>query len=354
MFTATSALTSLLRKRFGEAGGITKTGEESNNVNQTDSASVLILHGSQTGTAERFAQGLFDSLRSWATKISVTLSVDNSPISSFRINPGCSVSGEVSSIARFDHISNYDFVIICISTWTDGKPPENSSDIIVFLEDLVSDFRVPRDHFAQLGVAIVGFGNREYGKFCEPAISITAKFKRLGADFLLPLFTINEAENIESYQAQWIENLKSQISFKMQKRLRSEVHESSCESCLPASTSYSKIVEDGGDEGSCSESESNDSAINDVGGCGNGGSDDVENCIEEEDGIDHGHVRRRRDVVKDTDIRRKMLTDRQRKQLEKEGYKIVGSHSGVKLCRWTKSQLRGRGGCYKHTFYGKR
>ena len=34
------------------------------------------------------------------------------------------------------------------------------------------------------------------------------------------------------------------------------------------------------------------------------------------------------------------------------GYRIVGSHSGVKMCRWTKSMLRGRGGCYKHTFYG--
>ena len=35
-----------------------------------------------------------------------------------------------------------------------------------------------------------------------------------------------------------------------------------------------------------------------------------------------------------------------------QGYKVIGSHSGVKLCRWTKSQLRGRGGCYKHSFYG--
>ena len=38
--------------------------------------------------------------------------------------------------------------------------------------------------------------------------------------------------------------------------------------------------------------------------------------------------------------------------LTKQGYRLVGSHSGVKLCRWTKSMLRGRGGCYKHTFYG--
>jgi len=49
---------------------------------------------------------------------------------------------------------------------------------------------------------------------------------------------------------------------------------------------------------------------------------------------------------------REMLTVPLRKALSKQGYKLVGSHSGVKLCRWTKSMLRGRGGCYKHTFYG--
>ena len=38
--------------------------------------------------------------------------------------------------------------------------------------------------------------------------------------------------------------------------------------------------------------------------------------------------------------------------LTKQGYTIVGSHSGVKICRWTKSALRGRGSCYKHSFYG--
>ena len=38
--------------------------------------------------------------------------------------------------------------------------------------------------------------------------------------------------------------------------------------------------------------------------------------------------------------------------LTKQGYTIVGSHSGVKLCRWTKSALRGRGSCYKNSFYG--
>lgn len=38
--------------------------------------------------------------------------------------------------------------------------------------------------------------------------------------------------------------------------------------------------------------------------------------------------------------------------LTKQGYAIIGSHSGVKICRWTKSALRGRGSCYKRSFYG--
>ncbi|EDO19401.1 hypothetical protein Kpol_1002p48 [Vanderwaltozyma polyspora DSM 70294] len=39
------------------------------------------------------------------------------------------------------------------------------------------------------------------------------------------------------------------------------------------------------------------------------------------------------------------------KQLTKQGYTIVGSHSGVKICRWTKSDLRGTGSCYKQSLF---
>ncbi|XVE94717.1 hypothetical protein REPUB_Repub02eG0032800 [Reevesia pubescens] len=53
-----------------------------------------------------------------------------------------------------------------------------------------------------------------------------------------------------------------------------------------------------------------------------------------------------------SDGKREMVTPVIRANLEKQGYKIIGSHSVVKICRWTKSQPRGRGGCYKHSFYG--
>jgi len=50
---------------------------------------------------------------------------------------------------------------------------------------------------------------------------------------------------------------------------------------------------------------------------------------------------------------RPMLTEGRRKSLGSM-YSLVGTHSAVKLCRWQKSMMRGRGGCYKWTMYGIR
>ena len=47
-----------------------------------------------------------------------------------------------------------------------------------------------------------------------------------------------------------------------------------------------------------------------------------------------------------------MIPDKKRIELEKQGYRIVGNHSAVKICGWTKNSLRNRGLCYKNTFYG--
>ena len=41
-----------------------------------------------------------------------------------------------------------------------------------------------------------------------------------------------------------------------------------------------------------------------------------------------------------------------RKKLEKQQYYLVGKHSGVKLCHWTKKDMLDEGQCYKNKFYG--
>ncbi len=38
--------------------------------------------------------------------------------------------------------------------------------------------------------------------------------------------------------------------------------------------------------------------------------------------------------------------------LEKQHYEVVGSHSAVEICGWTKKSLLGQGMCYKQKFYG--
>lgn len=47
-----------------------------------------------------------------------------------------------------------------------------------------------------------------------------------------------------------------------------------------------------------------------------------------------------------------MLPENLTKILQHQHYKIVGSHSAVKLCHWTKKSILDEGICYKQKFYG--
>jgi len=58
--------------------------------------------------------------------------------------------------------------------------------------------------------------------------------------------------------------------------------------------------------------------------------------------------------TKENNNEKEQLTDLQKKILTRQGYRLVGNHSAVKICEWTKKSLRGDGVCYKNTFYGIR
>ncbi|MCF7865955.1 4-demethylwyosine synthase TYW1 [Candidatus Woesearchaeota archaeon] len=47
-----------------------------------------------------------------------------------------------------------------------------------------------------------------------------------------------------------------------------------------------------------------------------------------------------------------MMSSSDIKRMEKQAYRMVGTHSAVKTCGWTKKMLKGEGGCYKLKFYG--
>lgn len=46
------------------------------------------------------------------------------------------------------------------------------------------------------------------------------------------------------------------------------------------------------------------------------------------------------------------MTSKTRKRIRKETYELVGNHSAVQLCNWTKKSLRDEGVCFKEKFYG--
>jgi len=46
------------------------------------------------------------------------------------------------------------------------------------------------------------------------------------------------------------------------------------------------------------------------------------------------------------------MDEKIKRVLEKGKYRIVGEHSSVKICKWTKKALRGEEGCWKEKFYG--
>jgi len=47
-----------------------------------------------------------------------------------------------------------------------------------------------------------------------------------------------------------------------------------------------------------------------------------------------------------------MIPQKVKDALKKQHYAIVGKHSAVQVCRWTKKSLRNEGVCYKEQFYG--
>ena len=47
-----------------------------------------------------------------------------------------------------------------------------------------------------------------------------------------------------------------------------------------------------------------------------------------------------------------MIPEKVKKILKKQHYGLVGKHSAIQICRWTKSSLKNEGVCYKEKFYG--
>uniref|UniRef100_A0A0G4IAT1 tRNA 4-demethylwyosine synthase (AdoMet-dependent) n=1 Tax=Chromera velia CCMP2878 TaxID=1169474 RepID=A0A0G4IAT1_9ALVE len=262
------------------------------------------------------------------------------------------------------------FVVFLVSTYEGGEPVPSCKQFFVDLGEAVFDFRYDKTFLQKLSFAVVGFGSIEYqSNFCRCAGELDSWLASLSARRVVPLLKVTDTDSIEGQMRGWRAAFVNALEGMKGSGLKQvETEEVGCcgggggkdqvgNSCGCASSlSPSGLDKSGATEtvgvekgdalsdGSSSASESDYDDEED--GDGDGSFVDVEDLRgrEEEGEGGDGQIR-----VKEKPA---MVTERHRQQLTKEGYKLIGSHSAVKLCRWTKHHLRGRGGCYKHSFYG--
>lgn len=231
-----------------------------------------------------------------------------------------------------EDLSKESLVVIVASTWEDGKPPPKAKFFADWIEESVNDFRVGALLLSKCKFAVFGVGSGAYEEsFNLVAKGISKKLKALGANEVIPLCEGDvDGGRLGKEMDAWGEKLVGV--------LKRGVQENGVLACGSFDDeSDSEFVDVSDDE----ELQENGEELG---------------VIDLEDIAGKGPSRKSGNVVEvnraKTNGIKEMVTPVIRANLEKQGYKIIGSHSGVKLCRWTKSQLRGRGGCYKHSFYG--
>merc|ERR1711971_91940 len=284
---------------------------------------IRVLFGSTTGTCKKWAQLVTDELA-----LLVSTSLD-----------ACRADVTIEDLTTFAFDSLLEkadepcveVVLVLMSTHTDGMPPPACAHFCALLDDHVHDFRVSQNALSHINFAVLGFGSSDYqpaGHYCTAAASVDKAFAALSGRRMIPFTRVSDTEDAERQVKPWqlglIESIQQVRSGKLVP--------------VPSAADEEGSLEDAFDSGDESDSTTAASSAGQMKAV----TSDVEELVDSCAGT----------VATASSSKREMVTKRHREQLTKEGYKIVGSHSAVKLCRWTKHQLRGRGGCYKHSFYG--
>lgn len=328
---------------------------------------VKIFYGSQTGTAKGFANELSEEVKALGIPAEVIDIKDYDPDDQL-----------------IEECINKSVCVFLVATYTDGQPTENAEWFCKWLEEASTDFRYGKTYLKGLRYAVFGLGNSVYvghyntvGKNFDKWLwmlsgkrimtrgegdcnvvksrngSIQADFLAWKVKFLIRLQALAKGEK-KSCSG----DCKTGGSCKNKRKEGQEQKEKEEEkTALQGNSSEDDLMESSSDgEESGLQDEKKAGSMVDMEDLGNIMNSAKKAKSKEESGGDGQTVKLSKlngvKKIEDEGEGREMITPALRAALTKQGYKLIGSHSGVKLCRWTKSMLRGRGGCYKHTFYG--
>ena len=278
----------------------------------------MVVYATRTGTSKRFARACADALDAARA---------NDTESPYAVVDLASIDDPEGVFGDSAHAVTVVFVV---STHDGGEVPTPSAWFARWARESAYDERTGWMYLKHVKYAVFGCGNKEYGDdFNRAGRELDAQLARMGAERLARRCDGDEASGrMEAQFEEWSAKLVRRIA-----AVKGSSASSSGDFRLAASQGVS-VVEDDSVAAYASEDEDVDDDTPSV-----AGSEDDQDMEDIGEGETHGE-------------KKEMVTDALRGALTKQGYKILGSHSGVKLCRWTKAMLRGRGGCYKHTFYG--
>ncbi|GLD52772.1 S-adenosyl-L-methionine-dependent tRNA 4-demethylwyosine synthase isoform X1 [Lates japonicus] len=360
----------LKKKSFSKDIGpwVYKAMKKKNNCSDKDTvvhvSGVKIFYGSQTGTAKGFAVELSEEVKTLGIPAEMTDMKDYDPDDQLA-----------------DECTSKSVCVFIVATYTDGQPTENAEWFCKWLEEASTDFRYGKTYLKGLRYAVFGLGNSVYvghfntvGKNVDKWLwmlsgmrimtrgegdcnvvksrngSIQADFLAWKVKFLNRLQALAKGEK-KSCSG----NCKTGGTCKNKRKDRQMMEEE--KAALQNVSSEEELIESSSDEDESGlQDEKKSGSVVDMEDLGN-----IMNSAKKAMGKEEGRgdaqmvkLSKSNGVkkIEDEEERREMITPALREALTKQGYKLIGSHSGVKLCRWTKSMLRGRGGCYKHTFYG--
>lgn len=267
-------------------------------------------------------------------------------------------------------------LVFVMPSYTDGTPPESCALFYTTLKELSHDFRVHKTHLQQINYAVFGIGSSVYEQnFNAVAKELDHMLHRLSAQRLVQTGLADNGPGVEITEEynRWSRLLWKACAVKTLVKPESATVPSKISSTTSAKLSARNNNEtvDEADEDSADDNDTEPLLdVEDMGSMAvslkkkqqkqkakaskqNNSNNNNDNLSEDDDeGDDHDGDEEEEESSSGTTAPKEMLTPSLRQSLSKQGYKLLGSHSGVKLCRWTKAMLRGRGGCYKHTFYG--
>ncbi|KAM9370444.1 S-adenosyl-L-methionine-dependent tRNA 4-demethylwyosine synthase TYW1-like [Phaethornis superciliosus] len=325
-------------------------------------AGVKVFYGSQTGTAKRFAKSLAEAVTSHALPVEVISLGDYDP-------DDCLV----------EETTSRNICVFLVATYTAGQPTESAVWFCKWLEEAVNDFRFGKTYLKGLRYAVFGLGNSAYADHYNTVgrnidrwlwmLSASRVLTRAEGDCNVAQSKHGSIEaDFEAWKNKFLHRLQA-LCRGEKKMCSGKCKKGKCKSAGKQSKE-SSADEHGASEYENTEAEElfESSSEEEADALEAGGTSSVIDVEDLGNIMSHMKKEKREHELQDDDVgmsltrentgrkeqgeKREMITPALREALTKQGYKLIGSHSGVKLCRWTKSMLRGRGGCYKHTFYG--